>query len=395
MNIITKTVARTAFAAMLTAMFIGAGFGHTSPASAQTSGWYSGNQTISQGYGPSSFTFEPAGHGYAHWHSGIDVAFGCGSALVTPYWATVVNDADAIPNGFGSIYRTLRLDEGHDVILGHVQAWYATVGTRIPPGTHVADVGTQGNSTGCHVHFEVRPAGGRFGTDIDPTAWLTSATPPPASHRLVNQAHQLCLDAAAQTIANNGGIVQIWTCVGDTNQQWYSVGNEIRNLADGKCLDANWSTDGNNGGVVQIWSCNNGPNQQWVVNGNAQLVNQAHGLCLDANWGTDGSNGGKVQLWQCNSGPNQKWSTASLPVSYQYTVVAPGGSLNERSAPSTSATLTGSLPNGALINIVCQTTGSVVNGSSIWDKLDNGFYVSDYYTSTPNVGTWSPPIPQC
>lgn len=147
------------------------------PAAAQTSGWWPGNPSISQGYGPTSLTLEPPGHGFAHWHAGIDVAMACGTPLSTPYWATVENDADAIPNGFGSIHRTLRLDDGHDVILGHVQAWYPAVGTRIPPGTRVADAGTQGNSTGCHVHFEVRPAGGRFGSDVDPTAWMTGVAP--------------------------------------------------------------------------------------------------------------------------------------------------------------------------------------------------------------------------
>jgi len=308
---------------------------------------------------------------------------------------------------------------------------------------------------------------------------------PPTS--LVNQAHGLCLDAAAQTLANDGGLVQLWNCVGDTNQNWVSVGSQIHNLANGKCLDANWSTDGTYGGLVQMWSCNGGPNQQWVRNGSGQYVNQAHGLCLDASWGTDGANGGKVELWQCNTGANQNWAAAGSPVqistpstytsppngtvgvpysftfsatggngsyswwlaggslppglslstsgtisgtpsavsqggpftvdvssagqtaakaftiwanpgaptSYQYYVVAPGGTLNERSAPATSATLDGTLPNGTAINIVCQTTGSTVSGSSIWDKLANGYYVSDYYTSTPNVGTWSPPIPQC
>ena len=129
------------------------------------------------------------------------------------------------------------------------------------------------------------------------------------------------------------------------------------------------------------------------------LVNQAYHLCLDANWGTDGNNGGLVQLWQCNGGVNQQWGTSPPapppPAYYTYKVVNPGGTLNERTAPSTSATVVGSLPNGATINIVCQTTGTNVQGSVIWDKLTNNYYVSDYYTSTPGNKTWSPPIPRC
>ncbi len=364
-------------------------------ASAVTSHWWPGNPPITQGYGPTSYSFEPPEHGYLHWHSGIDVGMRCGTPLYTAYAATVVNDADNIPNGFGAIYRTLRLDDGHDVILGHVQRWYVPVRTRIAAGTHVADVGTQGNSTGCHVHFEVRPAGGRFGSDINPTQWMAGGPPPVPTHPIVNQAHGLCLDAAAQTLANNGGIVQLWSCVGDANQRWYSKGNEIVNGADGKCLDAKGPTDANYGGVVEVWVCNGGANQQWVPNGQGQLVNQAHGLCLDANWSTDGSSGGLVQLWGCNSGANQQWrSSTPQPTSYVYTAIPGNGqTLFERSGPSTGYAIKGSIPNRATIHIVCQTTGSTVNGSDIWDKLTTGWYVTDYYTSTPVFDGWSAPIP--
>ncbi len=70
-------------------------------------------------------------------------------------------------------------------------------------------------------------------------------------------------------------------------------------------------------------------------------------------------------------------------------------SLNERSAPSTSASITGSLPYHSQIYVQCQTTGTSVDGSDIWDLLTTGSYVSDYWINTPNVGKFSPPIPQC
>jgi uncharacterized protein YraI len=59
----------------------------------------------------------------------------------------------------------------------------------------------------------------------------------------------------------------------------------------------------------------------------------------------------------------------------------------------------GVLPEGAEVQVVCQAVGEIVsNGyysSSIWDLLTNGDWVTDFYVSTPNIGTWSPPIPQC
>jgi surface antigen len=59
----------------------------------------------------------------------------------------------------------------------------------------------------------------------------------------------------------------------------------------------------------------------------------------------------------------------------------------------------GGLAEGAEADVVCQAMGQTVsNGyaaSAIWDKLTNGDWVSDFYLDTPNIGTWSPPIPQC
>jgi surface antigen len=69
--------------------------------------------------------------------------------------------------------------------------------------------------------------------------------------------------------------------------------------------------------------------------------------------------------------------------------------LNERSAPSTGASVIGSLPYHTTITINCQTTGSDVNGSSIWDQLSNQAYVADYYVNTPDVGTFSPGLARC
>jgi surface antigen/uncharacterized protein YraI len=70
-------------------------------------------------------------------------------------------------------------------------------------------------------------------------------------------------------------------------------------------------------------------------------------------------------------------------------------SLNVRSGPSTADSAVGSLAYHTSIMIVCQTTGSDVNGSSIWDEIAAGQYVADYYVNTPDFGTYSPGIPQC
>jgi hypothetical protein len=57
------------------------------------------------------------------------------------------------------------------------------------------------------------------------------------------------------------------------------------------------------------------------------------------------------------------------------------------------------LSDGAEINVVCQKHGeNVPDGkysSDVWDRLDDGNFVSDLYVDTPVVGDLSPGIPVC
>src|SRR5206468_4264667 len=88
-------------------------------------------------------------------------------------------------------------------------------------------------------------------------------------------------------------------------------------------------------------------------------------------------------------------ATAADAASYGPYLTVASPSLNERSSPSTSATVVGSLPYHSTIYISCQTSGSLVGASYIWDRLTNGAYVSDYWTNTPGQSTWTSTIPQC
>lgn len=79
-----------------------------------------------------------------------------------------------------------------------------------------------------------------------------------------------------------------------------------------------------------------------------------------------------------------------------YRVIGTGGAgLNERTAPSTTASFIRNLPEGTQLDISCQTQGTTVNGSAIWDRLADGGYISDYYTTTPVYGGYSPGIGVC
>ncbi len=88
-------------------------------------------------------------------------------------------------------------------------------------------------------------------------------------------------------------------------------------------------------------------------------------------------------------------AAASATSYYGPYVVLASPSLNERSAPSTSASIVGSLPYHATIYLACQTTGTSVNGSDIWDQLSDSHFVSDYYVNTPIFNGFTQGIPQC
>lgn len=88
--------------------------------------------------------------------------------------------------------------------------------------------------------------------------------------------------------------------------------------------------------------------------------------------------------------------TSSPAHAVGYNVTGTGGvGLRARTAPNTSSGIVRTLPEGAAIDITCQTQGENVRGSTIWDKLSDGSYISDFYTTTPVYAAYSPGIPVC
>jgi flagellar protein FlgJ len=67
------------------------------------------------------------------------------------------------------------------------------------------------------------------------------------------------------------------------------------------------------------------------------------------------------------------------------TIRSADGSVNLRTSPSTTATRSTSLANGATVSLVCGVTGTMVSGTvrttNQWDKTTTGLYVSDGYVN--------------
>lgn len=107
-------------------------------------------------------------------HGGIDFAGACDSPIRAAAAGTVVDISYSSGGG-----HTIVLDHGQGITTRYLhmypQGVLAQVGQRVSPGTQIGRVGSAGNSTGCHLHFEVRQHTSS-GADkpIDPVPFLTS-----------------------------------------------------------------------------------------------------------------------------------------------------------------------------------------------------------------------------
>jgi surface antigen len=70
--------------------------------------------------------------------------------------------------------------------------------------------------------------------------------------------------------------------------------------------------------------------------------------------------------------------------------------VRQRSGPGTTFATRAFAQNGQQVLIACQVrSGSMINGTGIWDRLSDGTYVTDYYMTTPSFNAFSPGLPHC
>ena len=110
--------------------------------------------TITQPYGPTSLTLEPAYEGFDHFHLGLDIANVQGTPILAAAAGTVIfaGWSDA---GYGNM---VEIDHGNGLVTlyGHMVATpLVTVGQRVTAGQLIGNMGSTGNSTGSHTHFAV------------------------------------------------------------------------------------------------------------------------------------------------------------------------------------------------------------------------------------------------
>lgn len=146
---------------------------YTDDRTPQRSPWFAGAHPVMIPFGCTPAPYydpDPACSGGQGFHHGIDVAMPCGTPLLAARPAEVLDNA-SLGSAYGVDPVLLRV-AGYDVVIGHTTEVYAEPGATVPRGQRFALAGDSGAPDGCHLHFEVRPAGGSYLEAVDPAPLL-------------------------------------------------------------------------------------------------------------------------------------------------------------------------------------------------------------------------------
>jgi len=138
----------------------GLGAGEISP-----SGWAkpSAGQVVS-GFGSRI----PPCNNCSSYHRGVDISAGCNAPIYAAHAGTIV-----YAGWYGTFGNYIRIDNGDGTRTAYAHiangGILVAVGQEVGVGQNIAKAGTTGQSTGCHLHFEVHKP-----TPIDPVAFMRS-----------------------------------------------------------------------------------------------------------------------------------------------------------------------------------------------------------------------------
>jgi murein DD-endopeptidase MepM/ murein hydrolase activator NlpD len=89
-------------------------------------------------------------------HTGLDINAALGTP-VYPCWEGIVHIVNSGTTGFG-LHVTITDARGRQALYGHLSAVLVPDGAHVPLHVPFAHSGSSGNSTGPHLHFEIREA---------------------------------------------------------------------------------------------------------------------------------------------------------------------------------------------------------------------------------------------
>lgn len=105
------------------------------------------------------------GYRWGRIHEGIDISGRIGQPIYAADGGKVI--FSGVESGYGNL---VKIDHGNGLVTfyGHCSRLLVSVGQKVSKGDKIALVGSTGNSTGPHVHFEVR----KNGVPVDPMGYL-------------------------------------------------------------------------------------------------------------------------------------------------------------------------------------------------------------------------------
>ena len=97
-----------------------------------------------------------------HGFNGVDLADSCGQPILASAEGTVIVARFSGWNGGYGKYVVVTHRNGTQTLYAHLSSVLASVGQAVSQGARIAAIGSTGNSTGCHIHFEIRGAKNPF-----------------------------------------------------------------------------------------------------------------------------------------------------------------------------------------------------------------------------------------
>jgi murein DD-endopeptidase MepM/ murein hydrolase activator NlpD len=131
---------------------------------------------VNQGFGQVSDPLNPSD---THFHNGIDFAGQIGDPINSPVCGKVFyvgreQDGNNYEWGYGWHIK-IRDNEGRIHLFGHISKSHVKPGDTVVPGQLIADIGNNGNTTGPHLHYEIRQGEDSYKNAINPMPFLAHA----------------------------------------------------------------------------------------------------------------------------------------------------------------------------------------------------------------------------
>jgi peptidoglycan hydrolase-like protein with peptidoglycan-binding domain len=157
---------------------------------------------VSSGFGPRRAPRTAGGGRGSSFHKGLDIRMPAGTPFKAAKDGTVVFAGKA--GGYGNL-AVIRHADGTYTKYGHAQSLNVRPGQQVKAGEEIGKVGSTGNSSGPHLHFEVRKGDWRTGQAVDPRPLLEGAQAGPGAQPGTSPGDSAVAPDAAKLANRRGG----------------------------------------------------------------------------------------------------------------------------------------------------------------------------------------------